>query len=85
MQYPQNFSLTAGSEPMFVVTIVPWWAGSEATLSAFWRKAANQGVFARYTDFSKGVIDTGHLVFFITTTALFLFLTVKVLESRRWK
>jgi ABC-2 type transport system permease protein len=70
---------------LFIVTIVPWWAGSEATLSSFWRKVADQGVFTRYTDFSKGVIDIGHLVFFVSTTALFLFLTVKVLESRRWK
>ena len=70
---------------LFVITIIPWWAGSEATLSTFWRNAADQGVFARYTDFSKGVIDTGHLIFFVTTTLLFLFLTVKVLESRRWR
>jgi predicted ATP-dependent serine protease len=40
---------------------------------------------ARYADFSKGVIDTGHVVFFILSTGVFLFLTVKVLESRRWK
>jgi ABC-2 type transport system permease protein len=70
---------------LFIVTIVPWWAGTEATLSGFSRTIVDQGVFTRYTDFSKGVIDTGHLVFFIATTALFLFLTVKVLESRRWK
>lgn len=70
---------------LFIVTIVPWWAGSAVVLSNFWRKVVNQGVFTRYTDFSKGVIDTGNLVFFILTTALFLFLTVKVLESRRWK
>jgi hypothetical protein len=31
------------------------------------------------------VIDIGNLVFFISATAVFLFLTVKVLESRRWK
>jgi ABC-2 type transport system permease protein len=70
---------------LFVVTIVPWWAGSEATLSKQWREVLDQGVFTRYTDFSKGVIDSGHVVFFIATTALFLFLTMKVLESRRWK
>jgi ABC-2 type transport system permease protein len=57
----------------------------EATLPAFWRTVADQTVFRRYTDFSKGVIDIGNLVFFIATTAVFLFLTTKVLESRRWK
>jgi hypothetical protein len=31
------------------------------------------------------VIDTGSLVYFVVLTVVFLFLTVKVLESRRWK
>jgi ABC-2 type transport system permease protein len=42
-------------------------------------------VFAKYADFTKGVIDTSSLVYFVALTAVFLFLTVKVLESRRWK
>jgi ABC-2 type transport system permease protein len=70
---------------LFAVTILPWWVGGEATLAGFWRTMADQTVFRRYTDFSKGVIDIGNLVFFISSTAVFLFLTVKVLESRRWK
>ena len=70
---------------LFAVTILPWWVGGEATLAGFWRTIADQTVFRRYTDFSKGVIDIGNLVFFISSTAVFLFLTVKVLESRRWK
>src|SRR5687768_9671225 len=70
---------------LFVITIIPWWASAEATLEPFWRTLADQGVFSRYTDFSKGIIDTGSVVFFVAMTAVFLFLTVKVLESRRWK
>jgi ABC-2 type transport system permease protein len=70
---------------LFVVTIVPWWASSSPQLSSFWRNIANQGVFSRYVDFSKGVIATSNLVFFVAVTAVFLFLTIKVLESRRWK
>ena len=70
---------------LFTVTILPWWVGGEATLAGFWRTIADQTVFRRYTDFSKGVIDIGNLVFFVASTAVFLFLTVKVLESRRWK
>ena len=70
---------------LFVITILPWWVGGEATLAGFWRNVADQTVFRRYTDFSKGVIDVGNLVFFIASTAVFLFLTVKVLKSRRWK
>ncbi len=70
---------------LLMISLVPWIASGQATLSGFWRKVADQGVMARYTDFSKGVIDTGNLVYFLAATGVFLFLTVKVLESRRWK
>ena len=36
-------------------------------------------------DFFRGIIDTRHLCFYFTLTALFLFLTGKVVQSRRWK
>jgi ABC-2 type transport system permease protein len=36
-------------------------------------------------DFSRGVVDTRHVVFYLTLTAFFLFLNLKVVESRRWK
>ena len=70
---------------LFVVTVIPWWLSGIATLGGFARAIVDQSVFRRYIDFSKGVIDLGNLVFFLATTAVFLFLTVKVLESRRWK
>jgi ABC-2 type transport system permease protein len=70
---------------LFLVTIVPWWLSTKATLAGFWRGVADQSVFRRYTDFSKGVIDTGNMIFFLAATGVFLFLTVKVLEMRRWK
>ena len=36
-------------------------------------------------DFSRGVVDTRHVVFYVSATAFFLFLTYRVVESRRWK
>ena len=68
-----------------VVTILPWVLSSFASIPEWARKVLDQTVFQRYADFSKGVIDFGNLVFFIATTMVFLFLTTKVLESRRWK
>jgi ABC-2 type transport system permease protein len=68
-----------------LVTVLPWFASAKASLNGFWRGVTDQGVMARYVDFSKGVIDTGNLVYFLATTAVFLFLTVKVMEARRWK
>src|SRR4030095_3767091 len=72
---------------LFLITIAPWWALREgaSTLPRLWRRVVDQGVYNRYVDFSKGVIDSGHVIFFLTVSAVFLFLTVKVLESRRWR
>lgn len=36
-------------------------------------------------DFTRGVVDTRPVVFYLSLTGLFLFLTLKVVESRRWK
>lgn len=41
--------------------------------------------YGHFSDFAKGSIDLASVVFFLTGTALFLFLAVKVLESRRWR
>jgi ABC-2 type transport system permease protein len=68
-----------------VITIIPWLVGAWTMLPGFWRTVVNQAVYARYADFSKGVIDTGHVFFFILSTGAFLFFTTKVLESRRWR
>ncbi|MGA3066431.1 MAG: ABC transporter permease [Tepidisphaeraceae bacterium] len=80
----QVVAAVAAVAVLFTVTIAPWWISGKIE-SDFWLNVCNQTVFKRYTDFSRGVIDTGNLVFFICSTAVFLFLTVKVLESRRWK
>jgi hypothetical protein len=39
--------------------------------------------FAR--DFSRGLIDTRHLVLYVSVALFCLFLTVRSLESRRWR
>jgi len=36
-------------------------------------------------DFTHGVIDTRPIIFYLSLTGLFLFLTWKAVESRRWK
>lgn len=42
-------------------------------------------LFDQMEDLVRGVIDTRHLVLHASITAWFLFLTLKVVESRRWK
>ncbi len=38
----------------------------------------------RYTGFTLGLFDLSNVLFFISACAVFLFLTVRVLEKRRW-
>lgn len=38
----------------------------------------------RYSPFTYGVFDFSNVLFFISATVIFLFLTVRVLERRRW-
>jgi ABC-2 type transport system permease protein len=42
-------------------------------------------VEGHYRDFARGVFDTSHLIYFISGIVFFLFLTVKVVESRKWR
>jgi len=56
------------------------------TLSGAWRAVMGYvNVLGHFEDFSKGIFDTKSIVFFVSGTVFFLFLTVKVLESRRWR
>ena len=36
-------------------------------------------------DFSRGIVDSRHIVYYITVIIVFLFLTIRSLESRRWR
>jgi ABC-2 type transport system permease protein len=42
-------------------------------------------VTTHYSDFSQGVVDIVHVIYFLAVTAYALFFTVKILESRRWR
>lgn len=38
----------------------------------------------RYDNFSIGIVDTSSIIFYITFSAAFVFLTIRVLDKRRW-
>ncbi len=40
---------------------------------------------AHFLDFTRGIIDTSHVIYYLSLTAVFLFLTVRSLETRRWR
>lgn len=36
-------------------------------------------------EFGKGIVDTRHLVYYLSATVLFLFLSAKALEAKKWR
>ena len=42
-------------------------------------------LFEQMRDFARGVVDTRAVTFYVSATFLFLFLTLRVVETRRWK
>jgi ABC-2 type transport system permease protein len=59
----------------------PGFAGTtwqERVLSRF-------GFFEQMREFAHGVVDTRSVILLLSLTLLFLFLTLRVVESRRWK
>ncbi|HEV3257787.1 MAG TPA: ABC transporter permease [Gemmataceae bacterium] len=66
-------------------------------MAGFWRPDMNTGSLAYrvlfffsvplhfQNDFSRGLVDTRHVVLYVSVTLFCLFLTVRSLESRRWR
>ncbi|MBI2165327.1 MAG: ABC transporter permease subunit [Chloroflexi bacterium] len=42
-------------------------------------------ITAHFTDFARGIVDTGNVVYYVTVVFLLLFLTTRYVESRRWR
>ena len=40
---------------------------------------------SHFDDFDRGVIDSKHIVYFVSVIVFFLFLSIRALESRRWR
>ncbi len=42
-------------------------------------------IFDHYQDFARGIIDTRDILYYLSVTVLFLFMSVRVVEWRRWR
>ena len=62
----------------YMAQVVPASASASDALFYF-------NLFKHMGDFIRGVIDTRAVVFYVSATFCFLFLTLRVVESRRWK
>jgi ABC-2 type transport system permease protein len=56
-------------------------------LQTTWRTQvlASLSFFEQMHDFARGILDTRPIVLYLSLTLFFLFLTLRVVESRRWK
>ena len=63
-----------------------WWAKNNP-VSDQWQSQLLSclNIFDQMTDFARGVVDTRAVLFYVSLTFFFLFLTLRVVESRRWK
>ncbi len=74
----------------FAILIMLWfinWAASNfgTTFPIVAKILEKLAIFNRVKHFSEGVIDLRDVVFFVSLTVLFLYLSVISLSSRRWK
>lgn len=66
--------------------LVFWIIGSAKMEATGWMlKVVSQlSLVEHFQDFAKGVLDTHHIVYLVCFSIFFLFLTVQVLEVRKW-
>jgi ABC-2 type transport system permease protein len=71
----------------FGVALLLWvisWVNNIAT-GTIGRVASYLSIIDHFEDFSKGVIDTTHLVYYLSFITFGLFLTAKSVDSERWR
>lgn len=80
-----------------IAALVSMFASVIFVVLGFWRPDVDTSSFGAklvsyisvpvhfHNDFSRGLIDTRHLVLYLSVTVCCLFLTVRSLESRRWR
>jgi ABC-2 type transport system permease protein len=68
---------------VLLLWVINWVADSTGPT---WSKILNYVSFiAHFDDFGKGVIDTTHLIYYLSFIAFSLFLTAKSVDSERWR
>ena len=63
--------------------VISWMA--EGATSTTQQVVAYLSILDHFDDFSKGVVDTTHLVYYLSFVGLGLFLTAKSMDSERWR
>jgi ABC-2 type transport system permease protein len=69
-------------------TILMFWLigwAEDLVGSTFGKVLSHLSLLEHFDSFSKGIIDTQDIVYYINFTILFLFITMRCLESKRWR
>ena len=75
-----SFMATFG---MFLFLWVITWIGS--VVPTLERVVTYLSIIDHYEDFNKGVIDTSHLIYYVSFITFGLFLTAKSVDTERWR
>jgi ABC-2 type transport system permease protein len=70
-----------------VALILLWVVGFLSTYGEGWFYECLRyiGTFDHWESFTKGIVDTRDVVYYLSFTALLLFITVRNVESRKWR
>jgi len=84
--WTQN-QIIAGVGSVVLLLVFTWLTGAIAEQFQGWIRASLQQltILTHYQEMIRGKMGLDHVVFFLSTTLFFLFMTTKVLESRRWR
>jgi ABC-2 type transport system permease protein len=81
----QLLAALIGVAVLSVFTFVVDYGAEFATETWLREVCVFMNVLGHYSDFAKGVLDSGPVIFFISIALFFLVMASKLLESRRWR
>lgn len=85
MTESQMVAAIVGFAAMFFIMMMDSLASSIPTSLSFLADILkNLSFMTRYTDFTSGILNISHILFFVSVIVVFNFLTVRVLEKKRW-
>ncbi len=74
----------AASAVLIIPTVVVFLVKSEVFAGAFPAMLGYLAVFDRFDSFVNGVFDVGAIIYYLSITVFFVFLSVQSMEKRRW-
>jgi ABC-2 type transport system permease protein len=68
---------------LLLLWLINWLASSSVGILS--KILSSISLINYYADFTKGILDTANIIFYLSVSALFVFLTIRQVEARRWR